>query len=316
MRELVSIIVPVYRAEPYIAETISMAESQTWQDWELLLIDDCSPDGSVEMIRRILKRNAGNMAQGVNDKWIEEKPNASETVDDVFGGECGNSLAGAARKPGAGSVISAGKDGIRAAEEYTGAGGQRIVLVRKEKNEGAACARNTGMELAQGRYIAFLDADDVWYPDKLEKELRFMKDRQAGFVFTAYEFGDEQARPTGKVVHVPDKLTYRQALSRTIIFTTTVLFDRERIPDGLIRMPAVESEDTATWWQVLRAGHTAYGLDEVLAVYRRPAKSLSSNKLTAIRRIWNLYRCQEKLSFTESIPHFIMWAYRATVRRL
>ena len=83
-----------------------------------------------------------------------------------------------------------------------------------------------------------------------------------------------------------------------------------------MRMPCVESEDTATWWQILRAGNTAYGLDEVLAVYRRPAKSLSSNKLTAIRRIWNLYRRQEKLSVPESIRYFIPWAYRASVRRL
>ena len=138
-----------------------------------------------------------------------------------------------------------------------------------------------------------------------------MKDRQAGFVFTAYEFGDEQANPTGKVVHVPAQLRYEQALSRTVIFTTTVLLDRESIPDKLICMPGIESEDTATWWQILRAGNTAYGLDEVLAIYRRPARSLSSNKLTAIRRIWNLYRKQEKLSVIRSVCCFIPWAYRA-----
>lgn len=269
MKELVSIIVPVYRAEAYIANAVAMVQAQTWHNWELLLIEDCSPDDSAETIRRILKKNT-----------------------------------------------AADPAGSGAAEEYTGAGGQRIVLLCKEKNEGAARARNTGLSMAGGRYIAFLDADDVWYPDKLEKEMRFMKERQAGFVFTAYEFGDEQARPTGRVVHVPAELTYRQALSRTVIFTTTVLFDREKIPDRLIRMPVVESEDTATWWQILREGYTAFGLDEVLAVYRRPARSLSSNKVTAIRRIWNLYRSQEKLSVTASAWYFVMWAYRATARRL
>ena len=81
-------------------------------------------------------------------------------------------------------------------------------------------------------------------------------------------------------------------------------------------MPVVESEDTATWWQILREGYTAYGLDEVLAVYRRPAQSLSSNKITAVRRIWNLYRRQEKLSVAASAWYFVMWAYRATMRRL
>lgn len=313
MKELVSIIVPVYRAESYIAKTIAMAEAQTWQDWELLLIDDCSPDGSAEAIRRILKKNTGKIAWDANLESARDAAIASEVSDNVSEGYCGNGSAGGTEE---GQTACLRESGIRTVEEYSGIRGQRIVLICKEMNEGAARARNIGLELAQGRYISFLDADDVWYPDKLEKELRFMRDRQAGFVFTAYEFGDEQARPVGKVVHVPEKLTYRQALSRTVIFTTTVLFDRERIPSELIRMPVVESEDTATWWQILRAGYTAYGLDEVLAVYRRPAQSLSSNKLTAIRRIWNLYRRQEKLSLPESACCFIMWAYRATVRRL
>lgn len=193
---------------------------------------------------------------------------------------------------------------------------ERIRLIAKECNEGAALARNTGMEHASGRYIAFLDADDIWMSEKLEKELQFMEKRQAAFAFTAYEFGDEQAKGTGKVVHVPEKLTYKEALSRTIIFTTTVIFDLEKIEKELIRMPNVASEDTATWWKVLRNGYTAYGLDEVLAIYRRPANSLSSNKLAAIRRIWNLYRNEENLSLPVSVYSFVRWAYRAVMRRI
>ncbi len=280
MKELISIIVPVYRAADYIAEAVAMVQAQTWQAWELLLVEDCSPDNSAEVIRSTLQREMESLSSGDWRRELESRP------------------------------------GIRLIETYTGAGGQRITLICKEKNEGAARARNTGLSMAQGRYIAFLDADDVWHVDKLEKEMHFLQDRQAGFVFTAYEFGDEQARPTGKVVHVPAELTYRQALSRTVIFTTTVLFDRKKIPDGLLHMPVVESEDTATWWQILREGYTAYGLDEVLAVYRRPAQSLSSNKITAVRRIWNLYRRQEKLSVAASAWYFVMWAYRATMRRL
>lgn len=250
-KELVSIIVPVYNAGAYIKETISMVQAQTYGNWELLLVDDCSGDDSRQKILECMETGDG-----------------------------------------------------------------RIRLITKGRNEGAARARNTGIEASKGRYVAFLDADDLWMPDKLEKEFAFMREKQAAFVFTAYEFGDEDAKRTGKVVRVPSELTYFKALSRTVIFTTTVMLDVERTGRELIRMPEVKSEDTATWWKILRSGFTAYGLDEVLAIYRRPAKSLSSNKLEAIRRIWNLYRKQERLSLLYSIYNLFFWAFRATLRRL
>lgn len=274
---LISVIVPVYGAEKYIAKTIDMVAAQTFENWELLLIEDASPDGSVQAVRSALA------AYGRRD--VREE-------------------------------VSARVSNVRSAESYTDGKGRRILLLCKGKNEGAAAARNTGLCLAQGRYIAFLDADDIWFADKLAKETAFLQERQAGFVFCAYEFGDENAAPTGKIVHVPPVLTYREALSRTVIFTTTVLLDREKIADELIRMPLIESEDTATWWRILRAGHKAYGLDETLVIYRRPPKSLSSNKLKALRRIWNLYRRQEGLSVIRSLRYFIPWAFRAAARRL
>ena len=246
---LVSIIVPVYNAGDYIEQTIAMVKAQTYENWELILVDDCSGDES--------------------KKKIEREPD---------------------------------KDRIR--------------LISKAVNEGAARARNTGIEAARGRYIAFLDADDVWMPEKLEKELAFMEQKQAAFVFTAYEFGDDKAQGTGRVVHVPSVLPYEKALSRTVIFTSTVLLDTEKTGRKIIRMPEVKSEDTATWWKLLRSGFTAYGLDEVLTIYRRPSKSLSSNKLEAVRRIWNLYRRQESLSLWKSGYNLFFWAVRATVRRI
>ena len=249
---MISIVVPVYNAAPYIENTVQMVLQQTYQDFELILVDDCSTDNSVALLEELLEQRK-----------------------DV-----------------------------------------RLRLVRKERNQGAAAARNTGLDMASGRYIAFLDADDVWLPHRLEAGLRFMEEKKAGFVFSAYEFGDEQARGTGKIVHVPEKLTYRKALSRTVVFTTTTLFDTTLVPKELLRMPTVPSEDTATWWQILRNGHVAYGLDQVLAIYRRPAKSLSSNKLVALQRIWNLYRKQEKLGLFSSAFYFCFWALRATLRRI
>ena len=248
MGELVSIVVPVYNAGNYIEKTIQMVQEQTYTEWELLLVDDCSKDDSVEKIKPFLS--------------------------------------------------------------------DKIHLIRKEKNEGAAEARNTGIDRMKGRYLAFLDADDVWRREKLEKELAFMKEKDCAFCFTSYEFGDEEANGTGKVVKVPETLNFKQALPRTIIFTTTVLFDTEKIDKKLLKMPNVPSEDTATWWQILRAGYTAYGLNENLVVYRRPEKSLSSNKFVAIKRIWFLYRKQAGLSVWKSAYYFVIWAFLAVWRRI
>ncbi len=193
---------------------------------------------------------------------------------------------------------------------------ERIRLIRQPSNMGAARARNRGLQEARGRYIAYLDADDLWMPRKLELQLAFMESRGAAFAFTGYEFADENARGTGKVVRVPQTLSYRQALSNTTIFTTTVMFDTEKISRELLEMPVIKSEDTALWWKVLRNGYTAWGLDENLALYRRAGKTLSSNKLEAIRRIWKLYRDAEGLGVLRSAWHFCFWAVRAVKRRV
>ncbi len=217
---------------------------------------------------------------------------------------------------------SSGDRTLEVMEAYAGElQDERIHITRREvkvgdEDFGAAKARNLGLKMAKGRYIAYLDADDLWVPEKLEKELKFLKEKQAGFVFTGYEFGDEEARGTGRIVHVPETLTYKQALANTTIFTSTVMLDTARIEKGLLEMPYIKSEDTATWWKILKTGVTAYGLDENLVIYRRAGKTLSSNKLEALRRIWNLYRKSEGLSVTASCCNFVLWAVRAVKRRL
>lgn len=193
---------------------------------------------------------------------------------------------------------------------------ERIRLIIMDGNAGAANARNEGMRQATGTYVGYIDADDLWRPDKLSRQIAFMQEKNAAFAFTGYEFGDEDAHPTGKIVRVPETLSYKQALSNTTIFTSTVLFDTRRIEKDKLYMPNVKSEDSALWFQILRGGVTAYGLDENLVIYRRPANSLSSNKLEAMRRIWNLYRKQEKLNIFYSMYLFIGWAFRAVKRRV
>lgn len=192
----------------------------------------------------------------------------------------------------------------------------RIHLIIQEQNQGAALARNRGVQEAKGRFIAYLDADDLWDAKKLEKELAYMQKRDAAFVFTGYEFGDEKAVGTGKIVKVPERLVYKDALKNTTIFTSTVLFDTAKISKEMLEMPNMKSEDTALWWKILRSGYDAYGLDENLVMYRRPAKSLSSNKMVAIKRIWDLYRKAEGLSIPYSCYNFCFWAIKAVLRRV
>lgn len=252
MGDLVSIIVPIYNVANYIEETMDCVLAQTYSDWELLLVEDCSIDGTAVLIEQYMERT----------------------------------------------------------------GDSRIRLLSQPSNMGAARARNRGLKEAKGRYIAYLDADDLWEPEKLEKELAFMKEKDAAFAFTGYEFADENGVGLGKIVKVPCRLTYKEALKNTTIFTSTVMFDTDKIDKSMLKMPYIKSEDTALWWKILKRGYTAYGLDENLVKYRRAGKTLSSNKIEAVRRIWNLYREAEGMSVINSAYHFVFWAFRAVKRRV
>ena len=246
----VSIVMPVHNAETVIGETVNSVLSQSFGDFELIMVEDASTDGTLDKLKEL-----------------------------------------------------AAKD-------------ERITVIVNNGKHGAAHARNLGIKLAQGRYLAYLDADDIWHKDKLEKTLCFLKEHDASFVFTAYEFGDEQAKGTGKIVKVPPVLDYAHALTRTIIFTSTVMLDLEKLGKKLVYMPAVPSEDTASWWRILRSGIKAYGLNENLVTYRRAGKSLSSNKLVAVKRIWYLYRRQARLGILKSIICMFGWGVRAVSRRI
>lgn len=245
---LVSIVIPAYNCATFISDTIKSIQAQTYENWELFIINDCSTDNTKDIVK---------------------------SVSDA-----------------------------------------RIKLVEQKKNGGAAKARNTGIMQAGGQFLAFIDSDDLWQPEKLEKQMKFMQEKGSAFSFTGYEFSDENAKPNGKIVTVPETISYKQALRNTTIFTSTVMFDLSKISKEDILMPDVKSEDTATWWKVLKIINHADGLNENLSIYRRSKNTLSSDKKEAIKRIWNLYRKQEQLNLVSSSMNFIGYAFNAVKRRV
>ena len=195
---------------------------------------------------------------------------------------------------------------------------KRIKLIAMPQNGGAAKARNVGTEAAMGSFLAFLDADDLWVANKLEKQIDFMVRNSCDFSFTSYEFADVNGNPTGKRAIAPATLSYREALKRSSISTITVLINLENIAKIDVMMPNYSvGEDTATWWHILRKYDKAYGMPDVLSYYRRGlGGSLSSNKLNAIKWRWKLYREREKLSFFYATKCFCHYAVYAMQRRI
>lgn len=249
-------MVPVYNAAPFLDRTLFSIRQQTYQNWELLLIDDGSTDDSVRLL----------------EQWKQEQAQAGQK--------------------------------------------NRICILKNGQNKGAAFSRNQGIRAARGRYLVYLDADDYWEAEKLEKQYCFMREKNCAFSFTGYEFANREGTRNGRVVHVPQCLTYREALSNTIISTITVMFDREKLSKELLLMPEdCQREDTATWWKILKTGVLAYGLDEALSVYCRHRGSHSSNKLRAVFGTYRMYRKQERLGILEAMRYMIPYVLGAVRRR-
>lgn len=171
----------------------------------------------------------------------------------------------------------------------------RIHIIRSKNNQGAAAARNRALKAAAGRYIAYLDSDDLWMAEKLDLQLKFMSGNNYGMCYTSYLLVNENGEHR-KTIHVPEKATYDSYLKRPITCTHSILFDSTLVDRELLIMPDIKrGQDGAAWLQVLKTGITGHGLDIPLAKYRRHEGSLSNNKLKAIRRMWYLYREVEKL---------------------
>ena len=191
----------------------------------------------------------------------------------------------------------------------------RIKPVFLKDNLGPAMARNKAISIAKGRYIAFLDSDDVWLPNKLKLQIDFMQLNNYSFVFSSYDVVSQDRSEVLYSVSVPNKISYKQYLKNTIIGCLTVVIDTKKYKD--VRMPDLRSShDMALWLDLLRGGNYAYGLNLNLAKYRQVKSSNTSNKLKAAYDVWNVYRYYEKLSLINSSINFVFYSINAMLKRL
>lgn len=237
MKELVSIITPIYNSASFIEQCIRSVRAQTYINWEHILVDDCSIDESCAIIKT----------------YAEKDP--------------------------------------------------RIKLIRLNVNSGAGIARNTGIKAANGKYIAFLDSDDLWQPEKLEKQLGFMQKNDYHFTFTDYDVVDATGKKLSKLVKCKPIVTYKSALFKNPIGCLTVIYNADFF--GKQYMPAIRKrQDYALWLRLLKKTN-GYGLNECLSSYRIGNESISSNKFKLLKYEWKIYREVEGLSFLKSSLYLI-----------
>lgn len=236
---LVSIITPSYKSAKFISQTIESVLAQTYQNWEMIIVDDFSNDNSNEIIEGYIKENS------------------------------------------------------------------RISLIKLEKNSGPAVARNRAIEEAKGRYVAFLDADDLWLPQKLEKQLTFMYENDVAFTYSSYETMSENGVRIKKGMYTPLKITYKDLLKSNHIGCLTAIYDVEKV--GKVFMPQINKrQDYGLWLKILRKTGFAYGLKEPLAVYRIVSNSVSSNKFKLLKYHYRLFTEFENIRPLRAL-YFIGW---------
>ena len=211
MNNIVSIITPSFNSANYICHTVESVLNQSYTNWELLIVDDCSTDNSREIIQSYVNKDS------------------------------------------------------------------RIKLICLEKNSGAAVARNTGIEEARGRFIAFLDSDDTWHPEKLEKQLHFMLNNDYAFTYTQYHQVNENGDLIGDL-YFPKRTNYHNLLKTCVIGCLTAMYDSHKI--GKIYFPLIRKrQDYALWLKILKQIDYAYCVPMDLASYTVRSDSISANKI-------------------------------------
>ena len=242
----VSVIMPAYNADGFIAQAIESIISQTRSDWELIIVDDCSKDRTA----------------AITCSYVQKDP--------------------------------------------------RIVFLQHQQNQGVAAARNSALEVAQGDYIAFLDSDDYWLSNKLEKQLAFMVDRGALICCSNYRRMDEKGNELG-VVEPPQSFHYKDLLKSNFIGNLTGVYNAKIL--GKVFFKSIKHEDYVAWLTVLRSGHCAYCIPEVLAYYRVYSQSTSSNKFRTIGWQWKIYRKEEQLNYFHSLYLMFFYVFYAILKR-
>ena len=186
----------------------------------------------------------------------------------------------------------------------------RIKYIRLEKNSGSATEpRNRAIREATGRFIAFLDSDDLWKPQKLKKQLPFFNSPNIAIVYSDYEKIDEKGNYNNRIIYAPTSQTYRQLLYGNVIGCLTGIYDTQKT--GKCYFSSVGHEDYVLWISILRKGYLAVNARRCLAAYRITTNSLSSNKLKAFSWVWNIYVNIENLGYFRSSYYFINYAFRA-----
>lgn len=192
---------------------------------------------------------------------------------------------------------------------------ERVRFIQQSENQGVAVTRNIGLNQSRGRYVAFLDCDDLWHPDKLEQQLYTMNTYQVPFVYSAYEVIRNNSDNVINIIRVPQWIDYQKLMKNTIIGCLTVLIDRKET--GYFEMPILSvGEDTATWLNILKKGHVAYGIQIPLAKYRVTNISLSSNKWRMMKGTWKMYRKTQNLNIIKCFFCFSCYAFNAIKKRI
>ncbi|NMA84098.1 MAG: glycosyltransferase [Epulopiscium sp.] len=165
----------------------------------------------------------------------------------------------------------------------------RVKVFRNKKNSGVSATRNRGISLAEGEWIAFLDSDDIWIEDKLEKQMNCVYAQNAEFVFTGVSYIDETGKSYSGIFEVPNEVSYKKLLRQNVITCSSVLVNKRYFEN--IRMEKDDMhEDYAVWLRILRLGVTAYSVNEPLLIYRISRNSKSGNKLKTIKMTYKVFR--------------------------